>query len=631
MKASSGRKRFVVGIDLGTTHSALAFADAAEAEAGTARIESLPIPQLVAPGTVEARTLLPSFLFLPRPGEVEEEALRLPWGGPGPAEAVGEIAARRAAEAPDRVVSSAKSWLCHARVDRTARILPWAPGAQTAGAEDGQRRSPVEASAAYLSHLRDAWNSAFAAGDPEARLEKQEIVLAVPASFDASARELTLGAAAEAGFENVRLLEEPQAAIYAWVEAAGEAWREQLSVGDLLLVCDVGGGTTDLSLLRVEEESGELSLRRVAVGDHILLGGDNIDLALAFHVRDRLARAGTRLDAWQFRGLALACRAAKERLLSADAPESAPVVILGRGRKLIGGTIRTELRREEVAELVLGGFFPEVGPGERAQGGAAAGLSELGLPYAADTAVTRHLASFLASHAQAAAEEGGAGDGLPVPGVVLFNGGVMAAAALRQRVRDVLSSWAGGRELRVLAGGDLAHAVSRGAAYYALARHGRGVRIRGGTARSYYVGVASAMPAVPGRPTPVKALCVLPFGVEEGTEIEVPGAELGLLVGRKATFRFFSSSTRSEDEVGQVLDEWEAEELEELAPLQVVLDGTEGERIPVRLRAHATEVGTLELWCVSREGGRRWRLELDVRGAGRGEGEAATAGRSGGP
>lgn len=608
MSATAESSRYVVGIDLGTTHCALAFADTATA-AGV--VESFAIPQLVAPGTVEARTLLPSFLFLPRPGEVAEEALQLPWGtGPEGSGAVGIIAARRAAEAPDRVISSAKSWLCHPEVDRTARILPWASGEVASGAE---RRSPVEVSAAYLSHLREAWDAAMAARDPAARLEHQDIVLTVPASFDAVARELTLRAATAAGLPRVQLLEEPQAAVYAWVHGAGDSWRTQVSVGDLILVCDVGGGTTDLSLVRVDEEAGELSLRRVAVGDHILLGGDNLDLALALHVRDQLAKGGHRLDGWQFRGLVLACREAKELIFSESPPESVPIVVLGRGRKLIGGTIRTELRREDAVRIALEGFFPAVDASARAAGDAPVGLAELGLPFASDTAVTRHLATFLASHAHAV-PEAATGD-LLAPDAILFNGGVMAATAFRERIHAVISSWtATARKPRVLAGGDLAHAVSRGAAAYALAKRGRGIRIRGGTARAYYIGVASSMPAIPGQPPLVKSLCVVPFGIEEGSEIEVPGAELGLLVGQAATFRFFASSTRADDSVGTVLDEWETEELEELAPLRVQLGGTREGRVPVRLSAHLTELGALELWCRAQGSDERWKLELDLRG-----------------
>lgn len=615
--------RFVVGIDLGTTNSALAYVDTEglDERATGAVIRTLDVPQVTAAGTLEPRPLLPSFLYLATAEELASGGFALPWGAPPEGRVAGALAAKRAAEAPDSVVSSAKSWLCNERIDRTAAILPWVPDAGVGAAEEPAvaRVSPLDASTAYLVHLRDAWNHALAADDPSLRLEEQDIYLTVPASFDAVARDLTVRAASEAGFARVHLLEEPQAALYSWVHAAGDDWRRDLQVGDVLLVCDVGGGTTDFSVVVVDEEDGRLALRRVAVGDHLLLGGDNMDLALAFAVRDRLAREGKRIDAWQFRGLVLACREAKERLLGADPPDSVPLSILGRGKKLIGGTIRAELKRDEVDALLLDGFLPVVDASARAATVADAGLSELGLPFAADAAITRHLATFLSSHRAVAAgdDAGEAADGLIHPTGLLFNGGVMQAAAMQRRVADVLGAWAeaaGVAPPRVLPGGDLTHAVARGAAYFGLARRGRGVRIRGGTARSYYVGVASAMPAVPGQLPPVKALCVVPFGVEEGTELAVPGAEFGLLVGQQARFRFFASSTRGDDHVGLVLDEWDTAELDELAPLTARLDGSASGRVPVRLSAHVTEIGTLELWFVAREGGERWKLEFTVRG-----------------
>jgi hypothetical protein len=621
--------RFVVGIDLGTTNSALAYVDTAQLDdrGSGAAIQTLDVAQVTAPGTLEPRPLLPSFLYLATAEELATGGYALPWGAPPDGRVAGALASRRAAEAPDRVVSSAKSWLCNERIDRTAAILPWIPdtGVTSVDGETNEvaRCSPLGASTAYLAHLRDAWNHTVAADDPALRLEQQEIFLTVPASFDAVARDLTVRAANDAGFKRVHLLEEPQAALYAWVHAAGEDWRNDLQVGDVLLVCDVGGGTTDFSVVLVHEEEGRLALQRVAVGDHLLLGGDNMDLALAFAVRDRLARDGKRIDAWQFRGLVLACREAKERLLGDDPPDSMPLSILGRGKKLIGGTIRAELTRAEVDALLLDGFLPVVDAAARAATAAESGLSELGLPFAADAAITRHLATFLSSHRAVAAgdeaDEAAAPDGLIHPTALLFNGGVMQAAAMQRRVADVLGAWARDAktaEPRILPGSDLTHAVARGAAYFGIARRGRGVRIRGGTARSYYVGVASAMPAVPGQPPPVKALCVVPFGVEEGTELAVPGAEFGLLVGQQARFRFFASSTRGEDPVGLVLDEWDTGDLDELAPLSARLDGSASGRVPVRLSAHVTEIGTLELWFVAREGGERWKLEFTVRGTG---------------
>lgn len=612
-RAAEGDARFIVGIDLGTTNSVLAYVDT---EAGDeAAVELLEVPQLTSPGTVEERSQLPSFLMIPRDDEMPAKSIRLPWGAPDDGYVVGALAAKRAAEAPDRVVSSAKSWLCNPRVDRTDAILPWV--GEGAAASDA-RISPLAASTAYLAHLRRAWDGSVGKR-AKAPLGDQDVYLTVPASFDAAARELTVQAAASAGLEKVVLLEEPQAAVYAWLEQAGDGWRDEVGVGDVLLVCDVGGGTTDLSLVLVDEEDGELALTRVAVGNHILLGGDNMDLALAYAVRGALAKEGKKLDAWQLRGLVQSCREAKERLLSPEGPDSVPISVLGRGKKLIGGTLRTDLTKAQVDAILLDGFFPAVTADARVASDDAAGLSEIGLPFASDAAITRHLADFLATHQGAVQAAQGKDDAAPLPTALLFNGGVMAADGIRARVEEVAGGWAKAAKAappRVLSGADLAHAVARGAACYGRARRGNGVRIRGGTARSYYVGVASAMPAVPGHPPPVKGLCVVPFGIEEGTELEVPGSQFGLLVGEKAEFRFFASTTRNEDAPGAVLDEFETEELEELEPLHVELEGAGGDRVPVRLTAHVTEIGTLELFFVGRDDGPRWRLEFTVRDAG---------------
>jgi len=592
--------QYIVGIDLGTTNSVVAFLDAGVDE--TPPLQVLNIPQLTGPGSVEARPLLPSFLYLPAAQEFPEGALQLPWAGP--AEVVGAFARSRGSEVPARLVTSAKSWLSHSGVDRTAPVLPW-------GSPDEVRKmSPVEVSARYLDHIRGAWNAAF----PHAPLEDQDVLLTVPASFDAVARELTVRAARDAGLPRVTLLEEPQAAFYAWIDANGTAWREAVHVGDVVLVCDVGGGTTDFSLIAVREQDGSLGLERIAVGDHILLGGDNMDLALAYAAREKLAATGTALDAWQFRGLTLGCREAKERLLSDGARDSHPIAILGRGRKVIGGTLRTEVTRAEVEQTLVDGFFPRCGLGERPQSQRRTALQEIGLPYATDPAVTRHLSHFLDRQIRASAE--GAADSARQPTALLFNGGVMNAGRLRSRLVEVLMEWFGGADdpVRVLAGGNPDHAVARGAAYYGLARRGRGVRIRGGTARSYYVGIETAMPAVPGVRPPIKALCVVPQGLEEGSEVDLPAQEFGLIIGEPAEFRFLGSSTRREDEVGTLVETWE-DDIEELAPLETHLEweGQEGATIPVRLHARVNELGVLELWCVSRDTEHRWKLEFNVR------------------
>lgn len=605
--------RFVVGIDLGTTNSALAWCDAtAETDSETFSVQTLPIPQVVQAGVVEERWLLPSFLYLPLPGELPTGSLQLPWDTQRDY-VVGEFARYHGALVPTRLVSSAKSWLVHSGVDRRAAILPWQ-------APEGVRRvSPVEASTRYLQHLVEAWNYLQTPRFAGERLEMQEIVLTVPASFDASARELTVEAARAAGLEHLTLLEEPQAAFYSWIHTHPD-WRKQVQVGDVVLVCDVGGGTTDFTLIAVGEESGNLVLERIAVGDHILLGGDNMDLTLAHFLQQKFRQQGITLDFGQFRQLAQACRIAKEKLFSDPQMSSHPVTVLGRGRRVIGGTLTTELSQQELRQVLLEGFFPLVGLDAEVQEAAAVGLQELGLPYAADAAITRHLASFLRRHQSAIAErrERGRQRAAAFPTAVLFNGGVFKAEPLAQRLVEVLNHWAnslGAPQVRVLTGTDLDLAVARGAACYGMVRRGRGIRIRGGTARAYYIGVAVNLPAVPGMPPPVKAVCVVPFGMEEGSEADVPGQEFGLVVGVPVRFRFFGSSTRRKDAIGTVLEEWEEQELQELDPLEVTLQapGLHGQVVPVRLHSHVTPLGTLELWCLGREKSHRWKLEFNVR------------------
>jgi len=600
--------RYVVGIDLGTTNSALAYAEPRSgdgAKAPPSPIRPLPIPQAVGTNDVGERPVLPSFLYLPSGKEFAAGALDLPWAK-GPARVAGTFARDHGAKVPGRLVGSAKSWLSHAGVDRKSPILPFG------AADDVAKVSPVEASSAYLAHLRDAWNHAVAGKVAADRLEKQDVLLTVPASFDAVARELTVEAARAAGLENVTLLEEPTAAFYAWLAAQGDAWRKRVKAGDLLLICDVGGGTTDFTLIRVTDEGGELGLARVAVGEHILLGGDNMDLALAHAVAATLPSGMDGLDPAQRVALGHACRAAKEALFSDPSRSSAPVAILGRGSKVIGGSLKAELTRAILDGVLLEGFFPPCSPGDAPTKGRRIGLTEIGLPYAADPAITRHLARFLGRQAGSLHAEGAS----VTPSAVLFNGGVFKAAELRDRVVEVLSSWAG-RPVPSLETADLDLSVALGATYYGLARHGQGIRIRGGVPRAYYVGVETSAPAVPGLKPPIKALCVVKLGMEEGTEADVPGPEFGLVVGEPAEFRFLGSTTRRDDAPGAILDRWSPEDLQELAPLETALvteDGAaDGDVVPVRLHAHVTEVGTLELWCQSMRDDRRWKLEYNVR------------------
>jgi molecular chaperone DnaK (HSP70) len=616
------QSRYVVGIDLGTTNMALAYVDTSAGEENARPVE-LAIPQVVKQGQVDDQILLPSFLYLPGTGEVPAGSLRLPWNEKIDF-AVGEFARVFGSQVPTRLVSSAKSWLCHPGMDRRAAILPWK------ASEDDRRVSPLEASTRYLRHLVEAWNYKIGKKEKEkgSRLEAQEIVLTVPASFDAAARELTVEAARAAGLENLTLLEEPQAAFYSWLDTHREDWRQLAHVGDLILVVDIGGGTTDLSLIEVGEEAGNLVLTRVAVGDHLLLGGDNMDLALA-HAASQALKPGGRLDLGQMLLLGHACRHAKEQLFADSKLTAAPVTVLGRGRSVIGGTLRTDLKRDDVEKLLVDGFFPVCSLDDAPAEQRSAGLQELGLPYVSDPAVTRHLAHFLKRQATALSERERTKerekDRRSLPSAVLFNGGVFKAEPLKRRLLEILNKWGSEQEaprkgkgkaqvVRALEGTNLDLAVARGAAYYGLVRRGEGVRIRGGTARAYYIGVETSLPAVPGAARPIKALCVAPFGMEEGTETDLPNQEFGLVVGEPVQFRFLGSTTRRQDAAGTLVEDWEGQ-IEELEPVTVTLEGKAGlgPRVPVHLHAQVTEVGQLELSCISRDSKNKWKLEFNVR------------------
>ncbi len=529
-----------LGIDLGTTNCAVARAEESS-------VEVLAIPQLVNPGEVRAEPLYPSSLYLPGPTEFAPGALALPWDD-DPAYLTGELAKKRGAENPGRLVHSAKSWLA------VAGEMP--------------HLSPLEATRAYLTHLKAATPN----------FDEHDVLITVPASFDAAARDLTLQAAHLAGYPTPVLLEEPQAAFYAWLERHPD-WRERIRPGALILVVDIGGGTTDFTLIRVAEDKGELTLERIAVGEHILLGGDNIDLALARAVEAEMPK----LDAAQLHALWQRCRVAKEKLLAPGATQAEePVTILGRGTGLIAGTLRATLRRSTLEQILLEGFLPLATATDAPSKPRRAALQEVGLPYASDPAITRHLAAFLRGQQ---------------PTHVLFNGGVLNAPLVRERLLAVLNSWLPA-PVEVLSGEDLMHAVARGAAYYGLARQGRGLRIRGGVPRTYYLGIESALPAVPGLPAPMKALTIVPFGLEEGSSVALPKYEFSLRTGEPAEFRFFSSTTRQADKPGDLLD-----------PMEVTLSGAPAR---VSLEAQVTETGMLEIYCVATSG-ERWKLEFNLR------------------
>ncbi|MBG6077161.1 Hsp70 family protein [Polaromonas sp. CG_9.11] len=614
-ESTAGQPQFSIGIDLGTTHCALAWVDMGASDGEKTVYGVLDIAQLTAPGSVGNLPLLPSFLYLPHESELAANDLALPWTGEQDF-AVGEMARTRGAQTPIRLVSSAKSWLCHPGVDRRATILPNDAPPEVA------RVSPLEASTRYLAHLRRAWDQAH----PEAPFDRQDVTITIPASFDPAARELTAEAARAAGYVSMTLLEEPQAALYHWIQASSGQWRKDVRPGEIILVIDVGGGTSDFSLIAVLEREGQLELHRIAVGDHILLGGDNMDLMLAHVVARKLAAEGKQLDPWQMRALTYACRSAKESLLGDATLDVQPIVVPSRGAKLIGGSVRTELTQAEVRASLLEGFFPEVDAAARPVNRARGGLTQLGLPYAQDAGVTRHLAALLGRQAGATAElegfDGQVNDGASFlhPTAVLFNGGVFKSDILVERTLATLNGWLAAEQAapaRALAGADMDLAVARGAAYYGYVRRGQGVRIRGGTARAYYVAVESAMPAIPGFEPPIQALCIAPFGMEEGIEAELQTQEFGLVVGEPMHLRFFGSSVRRQDPLGVLLDFWQPDELQELGEIQATLpaEGRQaGEIVQVRLRAVATDTGTLELTAVATQGGAHWKVEFDVRG-----------------
>ncbi len=607
--------RYSIGIDLGTTHSVLSYLDLQRADetakSDIIKQEVLLIPQLTAPGSIDERLQLPSFIYQFHESEVASGDLALPWNR-SPSHLVGELARNMGSKTPIRLISSAKSWLCHAGVDRRSAFLP------LESPEEVEKISPVEATIAYLEHLKSSWNYA----NSDNLIENQQVTITIPASFDPAARELTAEAARAVGFQHLTLLEEPQAAVYSWINQAGNTWREQLMPGDIILVVDIGGGTTDLSLIAVTENEGNLTLNRIAVGDHILLGGDNMDLALAYRIKARLAEQGKNLQAWQVMALTHGCRDAKETLLADPSVDSVPLVVPSRGSRLMGGMLRAELTRQDVEQTLVDGFFPQVSVDEHPVHNPRAALTKLGLPYAQDAAITRHLAAFLSKQAGALEAIDGfdtASGSFIKPSAVLFNGGVLKAPVLATKLLNIINGWLsrdGTEAARLLEGADLDLSVAKGAAYYGYVRQGNGVRIRGGLANAYYIGVESSMPAVPGMEPPMQALCVAPFGMEEGTDVMIENQEFGLIVGEPVRFRFYGSATRREDQSGEMLEDWGDGELEELSEIQATLpiEGrTRGEVVPVHLAVTVTEVGTLRLEAMPVNGDERWHVELDVR------------------
>ncbi|CUI17330.1 putative chaperone protein dnaK [Candidatus Protochlamydia naegleriophila] len=598
---------YIIGIDLGTTNCTLAYTPIQAEGHAVPSITQAELPQIIGANTQGAPLSLPSFIYYPLEEELSARVAAIEWDLSRPY-AIGAFARDRGSELPARLVASAKSWLCHTGIDRRQAILPFE------SEEIASKISPLEACSEILRHLREAWDF----NKSEAPFVDQHILITVPASFDPNARQLVQEAAEKAGYPEIVLLEEPQAAFYAWLHAHAKNWREVLKVGDCVLVVDIGGGTTDFSLIGVEEIEGNLTLKRLAVGSHLLLGGDNIDLGLAYLAKQKLEEQGHLIDAWQLQALVHQCRQAKEMLMGEKPPAKIDITVLGRGSKLIGNTLKTELTQKEAHQFVLDGFIPLIGPDERSPVERRTGIQQIGLPYVQDPRISCQLAKFLSMTGES---ETAGMDQFIMPTAVLFNGGTLKAAALRKQLMALLNRWA--KELKKpavqeLPDADYDYAVSRGAVYYGVARLGQAIRIRGGTSRSYFVGVEEAAPAVPGISPPLRAICIVPFGMEEGEERELDNQEFALILGEQATFRFFSHATPKlsngvEPEAGTIVRNWK-QELTELHPIETLLDKKEGDgkTTRVKLKAKVTELGVLELWCVAPDE-RKWKLEFDTR------------------
>ena len=607
----TGQPKFTVGIDLGTTHCAVSFSEQPVTRDDTPLLQPLMIPQLSAPGKIEYKNQLPSFIYLPREADMSLDEVSLPWDH-HELLAVGEYARERAADSPKRVVASAKSWLCQENIDKRAGILP--PYAE----KDIEAFSPLQATIYYLEHIRKAWDYSF----PDNPLSQQQITLTIPASFDPSSRELTAEAARLCDYENLTLLEEPQAAFYSWLHRMGEDWKEYISVGDVVLVVDVGGGTCDFSLILVTEQNKQIEIQRVAVGNHILVGGDNMDLMLAHIINSRLTKNGQPLDPWQIQALTQSARQAKEKLLANNSLEHISVVIPGRTSKLIGRAIKEQVTREDVTQAVLEGFFPFVDSDSTPAQKPRSGITRVGLNYAQDPAITRHIAAFLRQHRHTLEQTGLAPAqqaDFATPSAVLFNGGVFKSKLLRERVLAVINRWLDHAQLaqiRELPGADYDNAVALGAGLYGHVQNGSSMRIKGGTAQAYYIGLESPAPAVPGFEPPIEALCIAPFGMEEGTTLELRSQEFGLIIGEEVTFRFFGSTVRREDTLGTVLSQWEEGELVELHNVEVMLESqnhNKGEVVNVYLSATQTEIGTLVLKAHAANSSNVWDIEFNIR------------------
>ena len=607
--------RYIVGIDLGTTNSAITYVDFdAIEEDGQPRdsIKILKIPQFTAPGEISNLDILPSFLYLPGEHELPKGPMDLPWDSKL-TNIAGTFAREHGARVPKRMVSSAKSWLCHPRVDREAPILPWGSD------ETVNRVSPVTAISCYLAHIRDAWNHSVERIE-EHLLENQTVIITVPASFDEVARDFTVKAASMAGLKNITLIEEPLAAFYSWLSLHEKEWEDFIAPGELVLVCDVGGGTTDFTLITLKNKDGNPVFERIAVGDHLILGGDNMDLALARRSEVRLKgpqKAPMKMERWQT--LCHQCRAAKEEILSGTA-NSKTITLVGGGRKLIADTVTTTVSKEEVEETILEGFFPPVAPDDPLSETPRQGMTEFGLPYAQDPAITRHLIRFLEQHAKDIAH---ALEGHDIkPDLILFNGAALKPLNVQGRISDAIAKRFGGKEglppTRVLKNVELDLAVALGASYYGLVKKGRGVRVDSGSARAFFLQVHldGKVEKQKASETPEKelAICLVERGMPEGTTNELSDRKFSVLANQPVTFNLYSSSFRSGDAIGDVIAVDDS--ITPLPPLQTVIKfGKKAKErsLPVQIEAHYTEMGTLALSCRSMASPHRWKFQFQLR------------------
>jgi len=581
--------RYIIGIDLGTTNSCVSFVDT---ESPKLAVEAFYIPQLSAPGFVEHRAVLPSFCYLTLPHEWAEGSLDLPWKKQESL-VTGWFAQTQGEKSPNRCIQSAKSWLCHSAANRRDRILPFEA---SAGIE---KLSPVQATANYLKHLKNAWNHLMGKGRPENEFDAQEIILTVPASFDEVARTLTVEAAKEAGYLSMTLLEEPQAAFYCWIAAHEKKWEQLFNEGDTILICDVGGGTTDFSLVQVVNQHNQRTFQRMSVGDHLLLGGDNMDAALCHQLEQKINQE---LNPLQHQQLRYQAQRAKEELLNpANVDiEKYQCILQGTGSKVIQDSLHVNISKKEIEDCLLQGFFGVYPWNVAIDAKKGTPFRTMGLPYETEPSITKHLACFLQKAAKICGET-------KAPDYVLVNGGTMKPHIFQKAILDSLSLWFPAKTPQLLTSPSLDLAVSRGAAYYGKVRRGLGVKIYGGVPRGYYLALETKDAAH-------KALTLLARGAEEGATYQ-PQETFWVSPNKPVAFHLYSSEVRLHDQQGELI-EIAAEEMHRMPPIHTILrygKGGEDQKIPVNLHMSLTSIGTLELWLQSQKTEHRWALEFQIR------------------